>query len=94
MMDESLFALNVYCGNCAVYRKGGCLGCRAMGEKREKEGRVFCDIFLCTRDRGFVTCSDCSSYPCEKHDKGIFAKSYIGWVREKLGGVREKLGEL
>jgi hypothetical protein len=85
-MDESLLApCNVYCGNCAVYRRGGCLGCRVMGEKREREGGVFCDIYLCARDRRFDACSDCSDYPCEKHDKGIFAESYIGWVREKLG---------
>lgn len=42
MMDESLLApCNVYCGNCAVYRKVGCLGCRVMGEKRDSEGKVF-----------------------------------------------------
>ena len=86
MMDESLLApCNVYCGNCAVDRKVGCLGCRVMGEKRDSEGKVFCDIYLCARDRAFVTCSDSSVYPCEKRDKGIFAGSYIGWVREKLG---------
>jgi hypothetical protein len=51
-MDLSLLSpYNVYCGNCAVYKRGKCSGCKTMGEKRESEGKVFCDIYLCARDR-------------------------------------------
>ncbi len=85
MMDMGLLSpCNVYCANCVIYKKSKCSGCKIESERRESEGKVFCDIFLCARDRRLVTCSDCASYPCEKHDKGIFAESYIGWVREKL----------
>jgi len=75
---------NVYCGNCAVYKKGKCLGCKEESEKAGAIGKVFCDIYSCAADKKLSTCSDCTSYPCEKYDKGIFAESFIKWIRDKL----------
>ena len=84
-MDTSLLApCNVYCGNCAIYKKGKCLGCAEESKKTEIKTKVFCDIYSCAKDKKLVTCSDCVSYPCEKYDKGIFAESFIKWIREKL----------
>ncbi len=84
-MDIGLLsACNVYCGSCAVFKKGRCLGCARESEKRETGGEVFCDIYSCAKGRKLVTCSDCASYPCEKYDEGIFAQSFIKWIREKL----------
>jgi len=65
-MDTSLLGpCNVYCGNCALPKKGKCLGCAE-------------------ESKNIVACSDCRDYPCGKYDKGIFAESFIKWVREKL----------
>jgi hypothetical protein len=84
-MDISLLApCNVYCGNCALYKKSKCLGCAEESKKAESAGKVFCDIYSCAKDKNLVTCSDCRDYPCEKYDKGIFAESFIKWIREKL----------
>ncbi len=53
MMDESLLApCNVYCGNCSVYRRGVCLGCSVLGEKRDRVGWVFCDILPLRQGQG------------------------------------------
>jgi len=35
-------------------------------------------------EKKLATCSDCDSFPCEKYDKGIFAESFIKWIRDKL----------
>jgi hypothetical protein len=75
---------NYYCGNCAVYKRGKCLGCARATEKARAEGRVFCDIAICAKDRKLVSCSECKTYPCEKYDKGIFAESFIKWIRNKI----------
>jgi len=84
-MDTILLApCNYYCGNCAVYRKNKCLGCAREGRKAEAEGKVFCEIAQCAKGTKLVSCSDCQSYPCEKYDKGIFAESFIKWIRDKL----------
>ena len=84
-MDTSLLApCNVYCGNCAVYKKEKCLGCAEESKTAEIKEKVFCDIYSCAKNKNLVTCSDCESYPCEKYDKGIFAESFIEWIKEKL----------
>jgi len=75
---------NYYCGNCILYKKKKCFGCAKESEKASVEGKVFCDIYLCAKDKKLAACSDCESYPCEKYDKGIFAESFIKWIREKL----------
>lgn len=86
-MDMSLLSpCNVYCGNCILFKKNKCLACARESEKRETEGKVFCDIYICAKDKKLTTCSDCQGYPCEKYDEGIFAKSFIHWIREKLKG--------
>jgi hypothetical protein len=85
MLDKTLLGpCNYYCGNCIVFKKGKCPGCAEASEKAQAEGRVFCDISLCAKDKKLTTCSDCKNYPCEKYDNGIFAESFIKWVREKL----------
>ena len=84
-MDASLLApCNIYCGNCVIYRKNKCLGCRRETEIAEARGKVFCDIFSCADSRQLVTCSDCATYLCEKYDESIFAENFIKWMREKL----------
>ena len=85
-MDRNLLApCNVYCGNCAVYKKGKCLGCVEQSKKAEAEGKVFCDIYACAKDKKLAACSECVSYPCEKYDKGyLFSESFVKWIREKL----------
>ena len=84
-MDTSLLSpCGVYCGNCAVYKKGKCLGCSEESKKAETTEKVFCDIYSCAKNKKLATCSDCDSYPCEKYDKGIFAGSFVKWIREKL----------
>lgn len=84
-METNLLApCNYYCGNCILYKKDKCLGCTKASEKAEAEGRVFCDISLCAKNKKTVACSDCEVYPCEKYDKGIFAESFIKWIRDKL----------
>jgi len=84
-MDTSLLApCNVYCGNCAVHRKGKCLGCLGESKTAEINGKLFCNIYACAKSEELVTCSDCANYPCEKYDKGIFAESFVKWLREKL----------
>jgi len=84
-MDANLLSpCNYYCGNCIVFKRGKCLGCTRASEKAQIEGRVFCDIALCVKDVKLVACSDCKSYPCEKYDKGIFAESFIKWIKDKL----------
>jgi hypothetical protein len=84
-MDESLLTpCNVYCGSCAVYKKGRCLGCVEQSRKAAAQGKVFCDIYLCANGKGLAACSDCQAYPCEKYDNGIFSESFIKWIREKL----------
>ena len=75
-MDMRLLSsCNVYCGNCILYKKNKCLGCAKETAKRETEGKVFCDIYLCAKDKKLTTCSDCKDYPCEKYDKGILLKT-------------------
>ena len=84
-MHRSLLSpCNVYCGNCALYKKGKCLGCAEQSKKAESKGEVFCDIYSCATNKKFAACSNCESYPCEKYDKGIFAESFIQWLRKKL----------
>jgi hypothetical protein len=84
-MDSALLGpCNYYCGNCILYKKNKCLGCKSATEKDLKEGKVFCDISICAGDKKLTACSDCKSYPCEKYDKGIFAESFIKWIREKM----------
>lgn len=84
-MNVKLLApCNVYCGNCAVYKKNKCLGCDEQSKKAKAEEKVFCDIYFCANDKKLAACSDCVSYPCEKYDKGIFAESFVKWVKEKL----------
>jgi hypothetical protein len=84
-MDTSLLApCSVYCGYCGVYRKSKCQGCAEECKKDEAKGKAFCEIYSCAKSKEIVTCSDCESYPCEKYDKGIFAESFVKWIREKL----------
>ncbi|MEM2917098.1 MAG: DUF3795 domain-containing protein [Candidatus Bathyarchaeia archaeon] len=84
-MDANLLSpCNVYCGNCALFRKGKCLGCAEESSKAEAADKMFCDVFSCAKSKNLVTCSDCAVYPCEKYDRGIFAESFIKWLREKL----------
>jgi len=84
-MEVSLLApCNYYCGNCALYKRNKCLGCAQESEKAQAQGKVFCETYLCAQDKKLITCSDCKSYPCEKYDTGIFAASFIKWIREKL----------
>jgi hypothetical protein len=84
-MDESLLApCNVYCGSCAVYKKSRCLGCAEQSRKAAAQGKVFCDIYLCANGKGLAACSDCQDYPCKKYNSGIFAESFIKWIKEKL----------
>ncbi len=75
---------NYYCGNCIMYKKNRCSGCARESEKAKAEGRVFCDTYLCAKDKNLTACSECQSYPCEKYDSGIFAESFIKWIRDKL----------
>lgn len=84
-MDLSLLSpCNVYCGTCVLYKKGKCLGCSKESGKAKAKGKVFCDIYSCAKSKKLVTCSDCTSYPCEKYNKGIFAEGFIKWIRRKL----------
>lgn len=84
-MESSLLSpCNFYCGNCAVFKRGKCLGCAKATEKAKTEGRVFCDVSVCARGIKLATCSDCKSYPCEKYDNSIFAESFIEWIKERL----------
>lgn len=84
-MNSSLLSpCNYYCGNCIVYKKGKCLGCPRATEKAQAEGRVFCDIALCAKDKKLATCSDCRSYPCEKYNDSIYAASFIKYMKDKL----------
>lgn len=84
-MNLALLApCNYYCGNCILYKKNKCLGCLKETEKAKAQGKTFCDIYLCAKENKLITCSSCRSYPCEKYDKGIFAESFIKWIREKL----------
>ena len=84
-MNASLLGpCNYYCGNCILYKKNKCFGCAKETERAKTEGKVFCDISLCARGKKLATCSDCESYLCEKYDKGIFAESFIRWIKEKL----------
>jgi hypothetical protein len=84
-MDKRLLGpCNYYCGNCVVYKNNKCLGCATQSEIAKAEGRVFCDISLCARGKQVATCSDCTDYPCKKYDDGIFAESFINWIRDKL----------
>lgn len=75
---------NVYCGSCAIYKRDKCLGCEEESRKAEANGKVFCDMYSCAKSKELATCSDCTSYPCEEYDKGIFSESFIKWIREKL----------
>ena len=85
MLDKTLLGpCNYYCGNCAVFKNGKCLACAKATEKAEAEGRVFCNISLCVGSRNLVSYSDCKSYLCEKYDDGIFAESFIKYIRGKL----------
>jgi len=84
MNPTLLSPCNYYCGNCAVYKRGKCLGCTKATEKARAEGTTFCDIPVCAKEKKLPTCSDCKTYPCEKYDGGIFAKSFIKWIRDKL----------
>jgi len=84
-MDMALLApCNYYCGNCIIYKKNRCLGCAKESPKAQAQGKVFCETYLCANDKKLITCSDCQSYPCEKYDNGIFAESFIKFIREKL----------
>jgi len=84
-VDVGLIApCHVYCGSCALYKKIKCLGCVEESERAEARGKMFCDIYSCAKNKKLAVCSDCSNYPCEKYDKGIFAESFIKWIREKL----------
>jgi len=84
-MDATLLSpCSIYCGNCAVYKPSKCSGCTEESKRAEIAGKVFCDIYLCAKNKQLVTCADCVSYPCEKYDKGIFVESFIKWIREKL----------
>jgi hypothetical protein len=85
MMNTTLLSpCNYYCGNCIVYKKNKCLGCTKQSEKARKEGRVFCEVYSCATEKKLATCSDCDSFPCAKYDKGIFAESFIKWIRDRL----------
>ncbi len=85
MMDISLLSpCNAYCGNCAVYKKGKCLGCKTMGEKRESEGKVFCIIYLCARDRNLTHAQTVHLIHAKNTTKESSQRA-IKWVREKLG---------
>ncbi|MEM2117529.1 MAG: DUF3795 domain-containing protein [Candidatus Bathyarchaeia archaeon] len=85
MMEAGLLTpCNYYCGNCIMYKKSKCLGCSKATEKASAEGRIFCDIAVCAKDKKMLTCSDCKGYPCEKYDKSIFSESFIKWIRDKL----------
>ncbi len=84
-MDKRLLGpCNYYCGSCIIYKKKKCLGCAEMTEKAKKEGKVFCNISLCARDKQLATCSNCADYPCKKYDDSIFAESFAKWIRDKL----------
>jgi len=84
-MDTLLLSpCSIYCGNCAVFKKGKCLRCAAESKNAEAKGRVFCDVYSCAQDNKLAARSDCESYPCEKYDRGVFAESFIKWIREKL----------
>jgi hypothetical protein len=84
-MDAGLLSpCGFYCGNCVIYKRGKCSGCPEESRKAEVEGKVFCDVSLCAKSKKLVTCSDCSSYPCERYDNSIFAESFIKWIRKKL----------
>jgi hypothetical protein len=84
-LDETLLApCSVYCSLCIVYKTTKCLGCAKQSKTAEAKGKVFCDIYTCARGKNLAACSDCGSYPCDKYDDGIFAESYIQWVREML----------
>lgn len=83
-MSRLLAPCNIYCGNCAIYKKGKCLACAEESKAAETRGKVFCNIYSCAKNKKLVTCSDCESYPCEKYEKEFFAESFIKWIREKL----------
>lgn len=84
MNTNLLGPCNYYCGNCIVYKKNRCLGCAEATEKAKAEGKVFCDISICARDKKLTTCSECAGYPCEKYDKSIFAEGFIKFIKDKL----------
>ena len=84
MHVSSLSPRNVYWGSCALYKRDKCLGCTEENRKAEAERKVFCHIYSCAVSKKSATSSDCTSYPCEKYDKGIFAENFIKWMREKL----------
>jgi hypothetical protein len=67
-----------------MYKITKCLGCAEQSKIAGAKGKVFCDIYICAKSKNLVACSDCRSYPCDKYDDGIFAESYVQWVRKKL----------
>ncbi|MGQ9531025.1 MAG: DUF3795 domain-containing protein [Candidatus Bathycorpusculaceae bacterium] len=58
--------------------------CAKESAKAGADGKIFCNIYLCAKERKLDTCSDCNVYPCEKYDKGIFSEGFIKWIKEKL----------
>ena len=58
-----------------------------------KEGKLFywcaeCPIRACAKEKGFVTCAECSDYPCEKlaepFEKFPEQKQNLDEIREKI----------
>jgi hypothetical protein len=80
----------IYCGYCGVYRSGVCDGCGPMMAKRAKEGKVFCGLAACAKERKLVMCADCEDYPCDRFDEGqddaaLYSKEFVAYLRKNSG---------
>ena len=54
-METTLLATcNVYCDNCAVYKKRKCLGCERESKMAEIKEKVFCDIYSCAKNKNWL----------------------------------------
>jgi hypothetical protein len=65
----------LYCGLCPRYQstaKSRCEGCRVISLA------ISCKIYnCCVKKNAFVTCADCSDWPCEKLDGFFDGDSFI-----------------
>ncbi|WHH60803.1 DUF3795 domain-containing protein [Petroclostridium sp. X23] len=56
--DESLIAYcGLYCGECKVYLKGKCKGC-----KENIKADKWCKVKKCCEDNSYKNCADCKTY--------------------------------
>ena len=65
----------LYCGLCPRYQstaKSKCEGCKVISLT------ISCKIYnCCVKKNGFVTCADCTDWPCEKFDRFFDWDSFV-----------------